>query len=259
MNQKITFGAFIMLNLLTATVCVKAQTTKNTPIKQTSVEQVLKTLDENDIVYDTTTVEEKPTYPGGISALYSYIGNNIKYPAMAREEGFDGTVEVEFIIDRDGTITNMVAKTGVKGGCTEEALRAIKSMPKWIPGKQKGKPVKVRYTLPIKFVLAGDNNISTKVEASFTGGEDALSKYLANNMKYPKDARKKKIKGTVIVNFIVTKDGKIKEALVTKRLNKDCDSEALRLVKSMPNWTPATINKTPINTRVSLPIIFKLQ
>jgi TonB family protein len=165
---------------------------------------------------------------------------------------------VEFIIAKDGSVTNVVAKRKVDGGCTEEALRVIKKMPNWTPGRQEGKPVNVKYTLPIKFKLQDNYTTSTNTTASFIGGEVALSEYLANNLKYPKKARKKKIEGTVVVNFVVTINGKIQGATITQSLNKDCDTEALRLVNAMPKWTPATKNGIPAMSTHSLPIKFKL-
>ena len=258
MKQKITFGAFIMLNLLTATVCVKAQTTNDLPPPTPASIDFSKSANENDKIYNIAVIEQPPTYPGGEKALFEYLGNNIKYPETARENGIEGTVYVEFVIAKDGSVTNVVAKRKVDGGCTEEALRVIKKMPNWAPGIQEGKPVNVKYTLPIKFKLEDNHITSTNTTASFTGGEVALSEYFANNLKYPKKARKKKIEGTVVVNFIVTMNGKIQGATVTQSLNKDCDTEALRLVNAMPKWTPATKNGIPAMSTYSLPIKFKL-
>ena len=258
MNQKITFGAFIMLNLLTATVCIKAQTTKDLAPPAPAFIDSSKFVNEDDNVYNIAVIEQIPSFPNGKAAMFKYLANNIKYPAIARENGIEGTVYVEFIIAKDGSVTNVVAKRKVDGGCTEEALRVIKKMPNWTPGRQEGKPVNVKYTLPIKFELQDNYTTSTNTTASFTGGEAALSEYLANNLKYTKKARKKKIEGTVVVNFVVTINGKIQGATITQSLNKDCDTEALRLVNAMPKWTPATKNGIPTMSTHSLPIKFKL-
>lgn len=258
MKQKIIFAVFTMLNLLTATICVKAQTTNDLPPPTPASTDFSKVVNDNDNVYNIAIIKQPPTYPGGEVALFKYLGNNIKYPAIARESGIEGTVYVEFIIDKDGSVTNVVAKRKVDGGCTEEALRVINAMPNWIPGIQEGKPVKVKYTLPIKFKLQDNDVTSTNTTASFTGGEVALSEYIANNLKYPKKARKKKIEGTVVVNFIVTMNGKIQGATIIQSLNKDCDAEALRLVNAMPKWTPAIKNGIPAMSIHSLPIQFKL-
>ena len=101
-----------------------------------------------------TIVEEMPSYPGGDEKMYSYLGNNIKYPQIARESGIQGRVFVNFVVEPDGSVSNVKVLRGIGGGCDEEAVRVVKSMPKWKPGKQRGKTVRVSYTLPVVFRLA---------------------------------------------------------------------------------------------------------
>lgn len=103
-----------------------------------------------------TVVEEMPEYPGGRKAMYSYLGENIKYPAKAKENKVEGTVYVSFVVLEDGSVSNVSILRGVGSGCDEEAIRVVKAMPNWKPGKQKGKPVNVQYNLPIKFSLEQD-------------------------------------------------------------------------------------------------------
>lgn len=258
MKQKITFGAFIMLNLLTATVCVKAQTTNDLPPPTPASIDFSKSANENDKIYNIAVIEQPPTYPGGEKALFEYLGNNIKYPETARENGIEGTVYIEFVIAKDGSVTNVKVLRGIGGGCNEEGLRVINAMPKWKPGRLQGYPVMVKYTLPIKFKLEDNYTTSTNTTAGFIGGEVALSEYLANNLKYPKKARKKKIEGTVVVNFIVTANGSITGAKIVRGIGGGCDLEALRIVSSMPKWTPAIKNGIPAMSTYSLPIQFKL-
>ena len=100
-----------------------------------------------------SVVEESPSYPGGDDARMKYLKDNLKYPQLARESGIDGTVYIEFIVERDGSISKPVIKRDIGGGCGDEALRVVKSMPKWAPGKQRGKPVRTQFVLPIKFIL----------------------------------------------------------------------------------------------------------
>jgi protein TonB len=102
-----------------------------------------------------TVVEDQPTFPGGDEARIRFLTNNIKYPQMARESSIQGTVYVTFVVERDGSVTDVRILRGIGGGCDEEAIRVIKAMPKWIPGKQRGKPVRVQFNMPIKFTLAG--------------------------------------------------------------------------------------------------------
>lgn len=100
-----------------------------------------------------TIVEEMPSFPGGEAKLFEYLGKNIKYPQIAKEAGISGIVYVTFVVDSNGNITDVQVLRGIGGGCDEEAMRVVKNMPKWTPGKQRGKPVKVRYNLPIRFSL----------------------------------------------------------------------------------------------------------
>ncbi|NOU48316.1 MAG: energy transducer TonB [Bacteroidales bacterium] len=100
-----------------------------------------------------TIVEQMPEFPGGAASMMKYIATNVKYPAMARETGISGNVFVSFVVNRKGEIKDVKVLRGIGGGCDEEAIRVVMSMPNWIPGKQNGKPVPVQFNLPIKFIL----------------------------------------------------------------------------------------------------------
>ncbi len=106
--------------------------------------------DENQIF---VFVEEYPEFPNGEENLYKYLGSNIKYPHDALENGIQGTVVVKFVVEKDGSISNVKAVRKIGGGCDEEAVRVVKRMPRWKPGKQSGKPVRTEFTLPIQFKL----------------------------------------------------------------------------------------------------------
>ena len=98
-------------------------------------------------------VEEMPSFPGGEAKLMEYVGKNVKYPQIARETGIQGRVFVNFVVEPDGSVSNVSVLRGIGGGCDEEAMRVVKNMPKWKPGKQRGKPVRVQYMLPVNFRL----------------------------------------------------------------------------------------------------------
>ena len=98
--------------------------------------------------------ETMPSFRGGEQKLMEFIGNNVVYPKEAIEAGIEGRVFVEFYIEKDGTVTDGKVLKGIGYGCDEEALRVIGLMPKWSPGMQRGKAVRVRYTLPINFKLS---------------------------------------------------------------------------------------------------------
>ena len=109
------------------------------------------TATEENMIHDF--VAEMPYFEGGEAGLLKYIGRKIKYPREAVSEQVEGVVVVSFVVDRSGAITNATILKGLGYGTDEEALRVINSMPKWTPGKQNGKPVAVRYTLPIRFSM----------------------------------------------------------------------------------------------------------
>lgn len=103
-----------------------------------------------------SVVEVMPEFPGGQKALTGFITKNLKYPEQAVEEGIEGTVFVTFVVEKDGKISGVRVLRGIGGGCSEEALRVVKSMPNWTPGTQRGLAVRVQYNLPIRFKLAGN-------------------------------------------------------------------------------------------------------
>ncbi len=98
-------------------------------------------------------VEEPPSPVGGMEAFYNYVNENIQYPRQARTMRIEGRVFVQFVVDKDGSITNVEVLKGIGGGCDEEAVRVVKNAPKWNPGKQRGRPVRVKMVLPITFKL----------------------------------------------------------------------------------------------------------
>ena len=98
-------------------------------------------------------VEQKPEFAGGEAAMYKWLGDNIVYPPIAAEEGVSGRVVVEFVVGKDGSITNVRVVRPRHPALDKEAVRVIKAMPKWIPGRNNGQPVKVTYTLPVTFKL----------------------------------------------------------------------------------------------------------
>lgn len=112
-------------------------------------------MEEEEIIEEPifVIVESMPKFPGGLNVLMKYLHNNIKYPTQAKEIGIQGKVFVSFVIEKDGSVTNILLLRGIGGGCDEEAIRVIKNMPNWVPGKQRNIPVRVRFTLPVNFRL----------------------------------------------------------------------------------------------------------
>ncbi len=122
-------------------------------VKPTEVQKAVtqENTSPDDAVFQV--VEVMPEYPGGQAAMINYLSTNIKYPEEAKTKGITGTVYVNYIVEKDGAISNVKIMKGIGGGCDEEAWRVVKGMPKWSPGKQKGENVRVMFNLPIKFSL----------------------------------------------------------------------------------------------------------
>lgn len=143
-----------------------------------------KNEDQSGEVY--TVVEELPQFPGGVEALFKYLASEIKYPKEAIEKGVEGQVSVQFVIERDGSISDVQAVKGIGAGCEDEAIRALQSAPSFKPGSQRGRTVRVRRVIPIIFQLTNEddsaqgivianeiNNVDfkLKVDANYSNGE----------------------------------------------------------------------------------------
>ncbi len=129
----------------------------NADVQQNEVieEYVAPEIEEEEVVEQEIfqIVEEMPSFPGGEQKLLEYVAKNVKYPQIARESGIKGRVFISFVVEPDGSVSNVKVLRGIGGGCDEEAMRVVKSMPKWKPGKQRGKAVRVSYMLPVNFQL----------------------------------------------------------------------------------------------------------
>ena len=160
MNQKKTrFGAWKMLAALpVAAVLMMVGCKPATPEIADSEEQAV-VEPQSSIepeLFDPQTAPEgfiPPEYPDGTNALYKYLAENIHYPEQAKTEGIEGKVYIRFIVMNNGDIVNVEVTRGIGGGCDEEAIRVVKSMPKWIPATYEGKFVNVQYVIPINFKL----------------------------------------------------------------------------------------------------------
>ena len=126
-------------------------------VKETTVikEIVIKeapVVEKADQIFDV--VETQPNPPGGMSGWNAYLSKNLKYPTQARRMGIEGTVIVVFVVNTDGSIQDVEVLRGIGGGCDEEAVKVVSEAPKWEPGKQRGRPVRTRMRLPIRFKLS---------------------------------------------------------------------------------------------------------
>jgi len=233
-----------------------------------------------------TAVEQMPVYPGGEEELMKFIIGNLRYPSEAKKAGIEGRVIIRFVVSKNGDITNVEVLRGLDPSCDQEAVRVAKLMPKWTPGKQNGKNVNVYFTIPIVFRLADskvkieskdskgldevvvvgygatdkDTPVTTAdVMPQYPGGEQALMKYILENLKYPSSAKEKGIEGRVIIRFVINKTGEVTNVEVLRGLYPDCDNEGLRVVRGMPNWTPGKQDGKNVPVYFTLPIVYRLK
>ena len=245
------------------------------------------TQPDNDSIYQI--VDQMPEYPGGVEAMMKYVAENVKYPEKAKDEEISGRVFISFVIEKDGSVSNVEVKRGIGGGCDEEAVRVIKSLPNWKPGIKDGKPVRVSYMMPINFKLTDDTPTKSvkKTEANkpdmkpnadgvyqiaeemprFPGDDKALMVYLQKNLIMPEkykgntDENPSLAEYRTFVKFVVNEDGSISDIQLLRKSAefKDLDEEAIRVVKSMPNWEPGKIEGKPVKVYFNLPIIYKFK
>ncbi|MDQ0108554.1 TonB family protein [Chitinophaga terrae (ex Kim and Jung 2007)] len=205
-------------------------------------------------------VDELPVFKGGQSALADYLKKEINYPQAAKDKDMKGVVNVEFVVEKDGKISNPRIIGNDPGyGMGQEALRAVGAMPLWNPAKLKGQPVATKMKLPIIFA---PSKIFTFVETppEFPGGEEGLALFLNKNIRYPKAAQEAGTFGTVFIQFTVSKDGIVYDVkTVGKRHGNGLEEEAIRVAKLMPKWNPGRHNNEAVDVVFNLPIRFTLQ
>ena len=245
--------------------------------------------DPNNPVFEV--VEIMPEFPdGGMSGLMQFLSKNIQYPINAQKNHTQGRVTVQFVVNKDGSISEPKIIRGVDPDLDDEAIRVISLMPKWKPGMQKGQPVRVKYTVPVMFRLSDDGQkeeykpipkidetvvvgyASKQAPAEedpvfevvenmpeFAGGMGGLMQYLSKNIKYPVEAQKAGIQGRVIMQVIIDKNGNVTNPKVTQPVDPLLDTEAIRVTASMPKWKPGTQRGMPVNVKYTFPIVFRLQ
>ena len=195
--------------------------------------------------------DKMPEFPGGMAECMKFLTKNMKYPKEARMNGEQGRVVLQFVVDRDGSITDIKVVKSVSPSLDKEAIRVFKKMPKWTPGTMNGKPVRVKYTLAPLFRLSG--NAKYDVAADFPGGIRNFEQYLKNNIEYPENMKER---GFVMVSFDVDEMGDILNVKVKQSLCYEADKEAMRVVRMMPRWTPATKNGKPVRMTRTISIPF---
>jgi TonB family protein len=215
-------------------------------------------------------VEQQPEYPGGLEAMMKFLSESIVYPDEAKAKGIQGRVICNFVVMKDGSIDDVNVVRGVDPLLDAEAVRVLKSMPAWKPGKQRGQAVNVRYTLPLEFRLDNKPLSEEKkeelqrikdsfVEAEFPGGESAYFKYLTESIKYPVIAQENGIQGLVLARYRILSNGKVEFIDITNGADPLLGREVQRIIEGMPDWTPSRIDGKGTTSVATLTVQFRLQ
>ena len=253
------------------------------------------TPDANQI-YDAV---EQPAVPkGGPAGYANYLETHQKYPIAALRANQEGTVQVSFVVEKSGYVGEVKVVQPVAPLLDAEAVRVIKSSPRWTPAHQRGVAVRQRVVAPVSFVLAPGSGETVEVPTNLTastqplppgteaaapgttsvigtapngaaiirpeksaqpvGGNAAFFAWIAANQKYPDLARKRHIQAKVPVEFVVQPDGSLTDMRVVQKHGSGLDEEAMRLIKTAPKWEPATYQGKPIKQKMTLPVIFQL-
>jgi TonB family protein len=244
---------------------------------------VAKEADVKEAVTDTvpkkdnkvfSVVESVPEFPGGLRAFGKFLADNIHYPAADRASKTEGKAIVTFIVEADGTLSDIKAIRSPTQAMSEEAVRVLTKSPRWKPGYQNGYAVRVSYTVPISFTLGaapapvtgavttGDDKgtVYTQVEKqpSFPGGLEAFGKFLSNTIRFPASDREAGTSGRVIVTFVVEKDGGLSGFKVVRTPSVSMGDESIRVLSLSPKWTPGEKDGKPVRVSYTVPIAFTL-
>lgn len=223
-----------------------------------------------------TLVEQMPQYPGGADSLLAHVMARVVYPQACADSGIQGKVYLRFIVDEKGSVTNVEAIKGPHPLLKKAAEEAVTGLTGFTPGTEKGKSVKVWYSLPVNFkvvtqaddIANKDDEMGPVMDKNFTlietwpefpGGDSALLKNLAYNIQYPVLERDNDIDGKVLISFMVDTDGAVVDPVVMRGVTDGLNKEAIRVIRQLPKFKPATQNGKPVPCYFNMPIVFRLE
>jgi TonB family protein len=242
----------------------------------------------NQVEKPYTFVEQMPQFAGGEGAMLQFLGSNIQYPSDAKAKGVEGLVVLGFVVETDGTISELQTIKSLGHGTDEEAMRVVKlTSGKWTPGRQNGKVLRVRYTLPIRFALSESERAATAAVANrmpqFKGGPEAMHQTMLPYLALPAEAKQENLNARVVVKFYVDNAGavsnirlggtKLKKTvgpdseldymdastfkLQNKAILAKLSESAIAAVKATSGkWDPALKNGQPVGSELVLPVQF---
>ena len=226
--------------------------------------------EQEDKVYEAI-VDVRPTFPGGDEKLMEWLSHNIQYPQNAYNSHIEGRVIVQFLVKEDGSVGDAKIVRSIFPLLDEEALRVVRTLPKFNPAILNGKTVEYWFTIPVVFRLENDlktheapptNPDENKIIYQFVeqmpeypGGQAAMLKFIADNLKYPNDMMGC-FQGSVIVKFYVDTLGYVCDPQIVRGLDSALDREVLRVVRLFPEFTPGQHEGKKVNVYMNLPIYF---
>jgi TonB family protein len=226
----------------------------------------------------------KRGFPGGYNAFMDFFKNNFKFPSQSVRKDYTSYIDVKFDISESSEISNIKIVKGLDEFCDAEVVRLINNMPKWTPYLSEGKPVSIQASMhigikmdpaypsnsPIVNIGAAigkkpsiDPNdekplLVVQQNPDFKGGYTAMQTFLKENINYPDVASKEGIQGTVFVQFVISKYGKISNVKILRGIGGGCDEEAVRVVKIMPDWIPGINDGKEVPVMFQIPVKFQL-
>ena len=269
LNIKHTLQTALAIAL--AAICITGYAQNNPQIivpkdNSASVDEPI--IDDDNTVY--TSVKIMPEFPGGEAAMKKYFAD--KMQSWESVKFISGKVFVQFVIDKDGLVEpeNVKVISGIGPEIDEKVVGFIKSMPKWTPGmryeSKSGKVMKVlarvSKTIPVDVSVEGEEQepVFFIVEhmPEFPGGDIALRKFIAENVKYPEEAKGKGLTGKVFVQFVIDKNGDVVSPKIVRGVDPILDNEAIRVIQSLPKWTPGSQRGNVVNVSYTYPVNFSL-
>lgn len=257
-----------------------AEFDENTEVVQ-QVEVVEETIEDDQPFLIAETMPLFPMQEGGnpgygdLNTFRAWVQKNIKYPAEAFKNGEQGRVVLSFVVEKDGSVSNIQILQTPGKAFSEETRRVVAASPKWKPGEQRGEKVRVRYTLPVDFRItatAQDTKTSENkgsgeepflvvdTPPQFNGGDiGEFRRWVQMNVKYPAEALGKNIYGKVLVTFVIEKDGSVGNAEIFKSPDKSLADEVLRVIGKSPKWTPGKQRGEAVRVKFGMPVDFAVQ
>ena len=236
-----------------------------------------KVAESDDMPY--IIVEKMPTFMGGdLNVFRNWVQSKLQYPKEAMDKSIKGRVICSFVVEKDGSLTDFEVLQSPDKSLGDEAVRVLKTSPKWEPGEQRGEKVRVKYTVPIVFEI--ENNKVTDASApktqsaaedgdmayikvekmpTFMGGDlNVFRNWVQSKIQYPREAKEEGLEGRVIFSFVVEKDGSMSEFTVLQSPDKILADEVEHVFKSAPKWVSGEQRGEKVRVKYTVPIVFSI-